>query len=109
MAADLNSATGLAGGTVRSIEWPHTEQNYLLKEMGFRVARKHQQKLRAFVQLAAFAIPAGLLLVDLVLGGGALMPLAVLAVASQLSGLLVERWLFFAEAKHTIQLYYGLA
>ncbi|HEX3989959.1 MAG TPA: DmsC/YnfH family molybdoenzyme membrane anchor subunit, partial [Acetobacteraceae bacterium] len=30
MASDLNSATGLAGGTVRSVEWPHTEANYLL-------------------------------------------------------------------------------
>lgn len=108
-APDLNSATGLSGGTVRSVEWPHTEQNYLMKEMGFRVARKHQQKLRAGAQLAAFAVPAGLLLIDLVFGGVAAAPLAVLAVASQLSGLLVERWLFFAEAKHTITLYYGLA
>ncbi|TKB45233.1 MAG: dimethyl sulfoxide reductase anchor subunit, partial [Mesorhizobium sp.] len=39
-----NTATGLAGGTVRSIEWPHTEENYLLKEMGFRIARKHSAK-----------------------------------------------------------------
>lgn len=108
-AADLNSATGLAGGTVRSVEWPHTEQNYLMKEMGFRVARKHQQKLRAIVQLAAFALPAGLLLITVVFGGVVAAPLAALAVVSQLSGLLVERWLFFAEAKHTIQLYYGLA
>ena len=37
----LNSATGLTGGEVRVLEWPHTEENYLLKEMGFRIARKH--------------------------------------------------------------------
>ena len=48
----LNSATGLKGGTVRSIEWPHTQENYVLKEMGFRVARKHAQKLRLIVHIA---------------------------------------------------------
>ncbi|HEY5225221.1 MAG TPA: DmsC/YnfH family molybdoenzyme membrane anchor subunit [Methylovirgula sp.] len=108
MPTDLNSATGLAGGTVRSVEWPHTEENYLLKEMGFRLARKHQQKLRTIVQLAAFAVPAVLLVVGVALGGVVAALLSMLAAASQLSGLLVERWLFFAEAKHTVTLYYGI-
>lgn len=107
MPADLNSATGLVGGTVRSVEWPHTEENYLLKEMGYRVARKHQQKLRIFVQFAAFALPAALLLIAIVVNGAFAAVLSILAAASQLSGLLVERWLFFAEAKHTVTLYYG--
>ena len=30
-----------------------------------------------------------------------------LAVVSAAVGLVVERWLFFAEAKHTVMLYYG--
>ena len=29
------------------------------------------------------------------------------AVLSAALGLVVERWLFFAEAKHTVTLYYG--
>jgi DMSO reductase anchor subunit len=33
--------------------------------------------------------------------------LAALAVLSAGLGLVVERWLFFAEAKHTVVLYYG--
>jgi len=40
-------------------------------------------------------------------GTGALA--AALAVASAALGLVVERWLFFAEAKHTVTLYYGAA
>jgi DMSO reductase anchor subunit len=108
MPATLNSATGLAGGTVRSVEWPHTEANYLLKEMGFRVARKHRDRLRGFVIVAAFTLPAMLLLASFWLGGAIAAVLAVLASSSQLAGLLVERWLFFAEAKHTVTLYYGL-
>jgi DMSO reductase anchor subunit len=33
--------------------------------------------------------------------------LFALAVASATVGVLAERWLFFAEAKHTVTLYYG--
>ena len=104
---NLNSATGLAGGTVRSVEWPHTEENYVLKEMGFRIARKHRQKLRAIALVLAFALPAVFLIMALWLGGVFAVVLSVLATASQLAGLLVERWLFFAEAKHLVTLYYG--
>lgn len=108
MPATLNSATGLAGGAVRSVEWPHTEENYLLKEMGFRVARKHRDRLRGFVTAAAFVAPTALMLASCWLGGTLSVVLSVLAAVSQLAGLLVERWLFFAEAKHTVTLYYGL-
>jgi DMSO reductase anchor subunit len=33
--------------------------------------------------------------------------LSLFATVSQFAGMLVERWLFFAEAKHTVALYYG--
>lgn len=107
VAATANSATGLAGGTVRSIEWPHTEQNYVLKEMGYRVARKHAAKLRRIAQLLAFAIPLAATAAALGAEGAAKIA-SVAAVLAQAGGLLVERWLFFAEAKHTVTLYYGL-
>jgi len=109
MPATANSATGLAGGTVRSVEWPHTERNYLLKEMGYRVARKHAGRLRVVARLAAFAIPALLLAAALAAPAPAALAAAVLAPVVQLAGMLVERWLFFAEARHTVTLYYGLA
>lgn len=102
-----NTATGLAGGTVRSLEWPHTEENYVLKEMGFRIARKHAAKLRRITQGLAFLLPALLLAAAFALPWPVAAILSVLAAIAQLSGLLVERWLFFAEAKHTVTLYYG--
>src|SRR5438552_2597439 len=53
------SATLLGSrGRVRMFEPPHTEENYLLKEMGFAIARKHRIRLRRIVRLAAFALPA---------------------------------------------------
>ncbi len=106
-ATTANSATGLKGGDIRSVEWPHTEENYVLKEMGYRIARKHAAKLRALVHLLAFAVPLAASAVALVAGGGIGMVAAVVAVLAQAPGMLVERWLFFAEAKHAVTLYYG--
>jgi sulfite dehydrogenase (quinone) subunit SoeC len=104
------AATGLAHlGTVRLLDPPHTESNYLLREMGYRVARRHALKLRRLVRLAGFALPAALT-VALFLPGIPEAPraaLALLAAGSALLGTLAERWLFFAEARHTVTLYYG--
>ncbi|MBZ9743917.1 dimethyl sulfoxide reductase anchor subunit [Mesorhizobium sp. CO1-1-7] len=104
---NANTATGLTGGTVQSLEWPHTEENYLLKEMGFRIARKHSAKLRRITQALAFGLPILLLLAAFALPWPLAAALSALAAIAQFAGMLVERWLFFAEAKHTVMLYYG--
>jgi DMSO reductase anchor subunit len=104
------SATGLgAPGLVRLLDAPHTESNYLLQEMGHRVARKHALRLKVISAIALFAIPVALILTIFASGAGVLnMALAAIAVASAAIGILTERWLFFAEAKHTVTLYYGV-
>jgi DMSO reductase anchor subunit len=90
-------ATGLGKlGIVRSLDPPHTEENYLLREMGYRIARKHAARLRVVAVVLGFIAPIVLL--------PFVPPVAAIAA---LLGLLVERWLFFAEATHTITLYYG--
>lgn len=106
-AATVNSATGLAGGQVRSVEWPHTEESYVLKEMGYRIARKHAARLRLLAQLFAFGLPLVATAIAAATGGGVAKIASVIAVLTQAPGILVERWLFFAEAKHTVTLYYG--
>lgn len=103
------SATGLGHlGRVEMTGSPHDQDNYLLREMGFRVARKHAVSLRMIAIISAFVFPMLLVL------GSMLMPatlaatlLAGLAWASCQLGLFCERWLFFAEAKHAVTLYYG--
>ena len=107
-AQHVASATLLGSrGKVRMLEPPHTEENYLLKEMGFAIARKHRVRLRGIVRLAGFALPGLLTLLALVVGGVIGLIAAGLAVAVAGLGLVAERWLFFAEAKHTVMLYYG--
>ncbi len=107
LSSSANSATGLKDGAVRSIEWPHTEENFVLKEMGYRIARKHAAKLRRLVHLLAFAVPLAAIAVALVAPHWLAVLAACLAVVAQAPGMVAERWLFFAEAKHAVTLYYG--
>lgn len=103
-------ATGLGHiGTVRSLEQPHTEANYLQKEMGFEVARKHAAKLRRLVHWAGFALPLALALLCLLVPQGMATSLAVVALIAIAVGVVTERWLFFAQAQHVVMLYYGAA
>jgi DMSO reductase anchor subunit len=109
-ASTVGSATGLGRlGEVRLLEPPHTGSNYLMKEMGFRVARKHALKLRRVALVLGFALPLLLSLCAALVAGPLGAFAALLAAGSALAGVLVERWLFFAEAKHTVTLYYGAA
>lgn len=107
--ATAGSALGLGKNTaVRLVEPPHTEENYLQREMAFVVARRHADKLRRLAILLGLAIPTILLLVTLALRPGLAAALAaLLAAVSGMAGIAIERWLFFAEARHTVTLYYG--
>jgi DMSO reductase anchor subunit len=108
VASTPETATGLGAlGKVRLFKAPHTSENYLMKEMGFRIARKHARKLRMISILFGFILPALLLAIAYAIGGIAAGALSVTAACISMVGLLTERWLFFAEAKHTVTLYYG--
>lgn len=107
-AATIESATGLGAlGQVRMLESPHTEENYLLREMGYMIARKHAARLRRIALAVGFIAPVVLLVVGIALGAMADQVLLVLAALAAILGIYVERWLFFAEATHTVTLYYG--
>lgn len=105
------TATGLGPlGRVRLLERPHMTENYLTKEMGFRVARKHAAKLWRLALLSGAAVPVVLLVLLAATGSQAGIPAALVAAMALIAcfgGLLVERWLFFAEARHAVMNYYG--
>ena len=102
------SATGLGSfGTVRLFEAPHTSENYLLKEMGFSIARKHAAKLRRLSMGLGFGLPFLLSLAPFVASGWPVIAAAFVAAVLGTVGIFVERWLFFAEAQHSVTLYYG--
>lgn len=103
------TATGLGHlGKVELSASPHDQDNYLLREMGFRIARKHAAKLRRIAAVLGFVVPLALLLLTAIIPGGAgQMLVLLLAVLACQIGVSTERWLFFAEAKHAVTLYYG--
>jgi DMSO reductase anchor subunit len=103
---DTGDAVGLPGRTVSSFERPHTESNYLTREMGFVVARRHAKKLRIISVVLFALIPALCALPVWLLPHGDVTVLLWAGAVSFQLGAFVERWLFFAEAKHLVMLYY---
>jgi DMSO reductase anchor subunit len=107
----LAAATGLpADRGMRAWEAPHTETNYLLREMGFVLARRHATRLRVVAQWLFAWLPALLALpLYLLPHADDAMLLVALGMATTMSllGALVERWLFFAQARHVVSVYYG--
>jgi len=101
--SSLETATGLGSfGEVRSLMPPHTSENYLQKEMGFVIARKHVMKLRLL------SITLGGIIPSIILLSGTLSFISLgIALFIHLVGVFIERFLFFAEAKHVVTLYYG--
>ena len=97
-------AIGLPSRKPSVFERPHTEANYLTKEMGFAVARRHARKLRLLALLLFAALPV--VLVALAIATSQPWPWLFVAALSALAGTFVERWLFFAQAKHLVTLYY---
>lgn len=105
--ADLGSnkgtATGLGYlGDVRLLENSHTARNYVMDEMVHIIGRKHAQKLRVIAALLIGFIPAAMLILL-----PPVPPVALIALACHVAGVVVSRWLFFAEAEHVVSLYYG--
>ena len=103
---DIETTLGTALGfskneDIRAFDAAHTNRNYLLNEMVYKVARKHAVKIRYISFFAAFVLPMSLILI---FPGN--FSVSVLIIASHLVGIYFSRWLFFAEAKHSVSFYY---
>lgn len=97
-------ATGLETlGRVRAFEGPVTEQSYLTREMAFVLARRHAARLRRIALMLFAVVPA--LGIVIVLPSHAFW-LAPATAAVAVAGLFIERWLFFAEARHTVAAFF---
>jgi len=99
------AAVGLPGREASVFERPHTEASFITREMVFVLARRHARALRAatIVLLAGVPLAAWALAAFGALAPGALVAPIFLAL---LAGAFAERWLFFAQARHLVSLYY---
>ncbi len=100
----IGDATGLGGlGAVRQWEVPHTAENFVMKEMGYSVARRHAERLRLIV----FGLLAASLVLTLLTLATVPTFFSILAALTAFASAIIQRWLFFAEAQHVVSLYYG--
>lgn len=101
----INTATSFTRGTVRLLDTGHSAGTFLTDEFGYVVSEFKTKLLRALVFVLGFIVPAVLL--GMFLFEGMSKDLLLYAAAVSLVGIGVERWLFFAEARHVVNLYHG--
>lgn len=100
----INTALGFTRATVRLLDVGHSAGTFLTDEFGYQVAKLKIQFLRVAVILLAFLLPALILsnvLIDVSVTG------LIVAAGVSYIGVFVERWLFFAEARHVVNLFHG--
>lgn len=105
LAPSINTATGLTRAKVKLLDTGHTHGTFLTQEFGFQIARQKAGLLKVVVFVLGFALPGLMLLWLFDLGGG--HTAAIIATIAGIAGAAVERWLFFAEARHVVNLYHG--
>jgi len=101
----INTATGLTRAKVKLLDTGHTHGTFLTPEFGFQIGGQKAGLLKIGVFVLGFALP-GLMLVWVFNQQGG-QAAAIVAVVTGIVGAAVERWLFFAEARHVVNLYHG--
>ncbi len=102
------SVTGLGNlGEVSLFEGPHTSDNFVMREMGYSIARRHATRLRRIAVTTGGVAPVTAIVLSIVSGDWLAVPLLSATALTGLIGIVVERWLFFAEAQHVVTLFYG--
>jgi DMSO reductase anchor subunit len=100
----IASATGFSQAQVRLLDAGHNADTFLTKEFVFDVRAMKLLRLRWLMIILTFLVPLALVVAATMFD----VALAVyLAMISLYFGLFVERWLFFAEARHVVRLYHG--
>lgn len=100
----IQTATGFTRAQVRLLDAGHTHGTFLTQEFGFQLAREYALALKLFVFAIGFIVPLALLILT---SGKPSLALSALIAGLALAGLVAERWLFFAEARHVVNLYHG--
>jgi len=100
----IAEATGLRAARVRMLDAGHTGANFLTREFVYTAPPATVAMARKVTIIAGFIAP-------LMAAAAALLTtrheFLLFALPLMTAGLLAERWLFFAEARHVVRLYYG--
>ena len=97
----IGNAIGQTQAAARLLEAGHTSPTFLTREFIHHISVQRLRLLR-LIMLGLVSIPP---LAAVMASGVIINTLCVLLL---LGGLIIERWLFFAEARHTVRAYHGI-
>jgi DMSO reductase anchor subunit len=100
----IKTATGFTRAAVRLLDQGHTAGTFLTDEFGYEAGAGRTTLFKTLVFALGFLLPIVLLAAAM---QGAGINAGRLAVISAFAGIALERWLFFAEARHVVNLYHG--
>jgi DMSO reductase anchor subunit len=98
----LAAAVDMTAAQAKLLDAGHSHGTFLTREFMFQLGRSRTQLLRALFFLLSVVAPIAIL----PFGVHNAWLLGAAALACML-GLLIERWLFFAEAQHVVRLFHG--
>ncbi len=91
---------------VRSFEKPHSEDSFVTREMVFRFARERAPRLRWLALICGTLLSFACIVLATFVSARFAVVAMLLACVWQMLGIFVSRWLFFAEARHVVSIYY---
>jgi DMSO reductase anchor subunit len=100
----IGSATGFSQAQVRLLDAGHNTDTFLTKEFVFDAGAMKLLRLRWLMIILTFVVPLALVIAAYMID---LVSAFYMAMISLYVGLFIERWLFFAEARHVVRLYHG--
>ena len=106
--SSVGTATRLSKfGSIKPFEPPHSGANYLTSEMGYRLPRTKSRLMRGLAVITGLFFPVAIYSF-LFFNHEKWFADSTLFVlfCFTFSGILISRWLFFTESRHTTMLYY---
>jgi len=100
----ISDATGFSQAQVRLLDAGHSAKTFLSNEFVYDAGATLLMQRRRWMLLFTFVMPVSFTLAAIYIAPKAVV---YLAIPSLFIGLLLERWLFFAEARHVVRLYHG--
>ena len=100
-----NAAIKLKDTKVRLLDVGHTGGTFLTDEFGYKVAEKKLFRVKLFSMIGGFLMPFILIYIHSFIYEN--LVICFMAIFLAFFGMVAERWLFFAQAKHVVNLYHG--
>ncbi len=104
----IGDATGFSQAQVRLLDAGHSAKTFLSNEFVYDAGAVLLMNRRRWMLLFTFVLPVCITLVAIYIAPNFVpREIVYLAIPCLFIGLLLERWLFFAEARHVVRLYHG--